>query len=650
MAAQAFEDWERRVLVLPPTRRDGDVTCALLRNVGLDCEVVGSARALAAQLQIAIGAVVMTDAVILDPDLGSVMDAVERQPQWSDVPVILLSRPESQSPVDKLRFSKLTNLTVLDRPTSGRALVSAVEAAIRGRIRQYQIRDQLSSLQEADAALRESAERMSLGVQVAGLALAEVDYARHQVSLSDEAARLFGVGDGAQTLPSADFLAAVHPDDRQAVSQRLLEPVRVGQHDASAVDYRVVWPDGRVKWISQRHHMVSNTVRDRQTRAMVVALDATERKNADRRKDEFLATLAHELRNPLAPIRTGLQALARSGGEGAAGAEIRAIMERQLSQMVRLIDDLLDVSRISSGKVVLQRSRVDMRIIAELAIEASQPFISAGGHEFKAQLPRQPVWVDADSSRLSQVMINLLNNAAKYTGAGGSIELILTTEGSEAVARVVDNGVGIPPDMLNEVFDMFTQVNRTLDRSQGGLGIGLSLVRRLTELHGGEVTADSKGLGHGSTFTVRLPLIAAPEPTPDGETPRCEPAKARSLRVLIVDDIPDVADVLKMLLDLEGFDTQVAYAGPAALKIAREFKPDVVMCDIGLPGMDGHEIARRLRSDPTIVPATLIALTGWGAESEMRRTRESGFDFHLVKPVDANALMELLSKVEPASQ
>jgi PAS domain S-box-containing protein len=650
MAAHAFEDSERRVLVLPPTRRDGDVTCALLRNVGLDCDVVASARTLAAQLSTGIGAVVMTDAAVLDPDLSSVMDVLERQPRWSDVPVILLSRPASQSPADKRRFSTLTNLTVLDRPTSGRALVSAVEAAIRGRMRQYQIRDQLNSLREADAALRESAERMSLGVQVAGLALAEVDYGRHQVRLSDEAARLFGVGDGAQTLPSADFLAAVHPDDRQAVSQRLLQPIDAGQHDPSAVDYRVVWPDGRVKWISQRHHMVSNSLRDRQARAMVVALDATERKNADRRKDEFLATLAHELRNPLAPIRTGLQALARSGGEDAAGAEIRAIMERQLSQMVRLIDDLLDVSRISSGKVVLQRGRVDMRAIAGLAMEASQPFISAGGHEFKVQLPQRPVWVDADSSRLSQVMINLLNNAAKYTGAGGTIKLTLTTEGDQAVARVEDNGAGIPPDMLNEVFDMFTQVNRTLDRSQGGLGIGLSLVRRLTELHGGEVTADSKGLGHGSTFTVRLPLMASPEPPSDGETARYEPAKPRSLRILVIDDIPDVADVLKMLLDLEGFDTRVAYAGPVALQIAREFKPDVVMCDIGLPGMDGHQIARRLRSDPDIVPATLIALTGWGAEGEIRRTRESGFDFHLVKPVDANALMELLSQIEPASQ
>jgi two-component system, sensor histidine kinase len=524
MATQVLENRERRVLVLPPTRRDGDVTCAMLRNVGLDCDVVGNARMLASQLSTSIGAVVLTDAVAGDPDLSSVMEALDHQPQWSDVPVILLSRPVQRSHNDKRRFGKLTNLTVLDRPTSARALVSAVEAAIRGRARQYQIRDQLSSLQAADS----------------------------------------------------------------------------------------------------------------------------ERKNADRRKDEFLATLAHELRNPLAPIRTGLQALARPGGDGAAGTVIRAIMERQLSQMVRLIDDLLDVSRISSGKVVLQRACVDLRAIAELAIEASQPFIAAGQHDFRADLPDGPVWVDGDASRLSQVIINLLNNAAKYTAEGGQVRLSLSSDHAGALVRVQDNGVGIPPEMLDEVFDMFTQVNRTLDRSQGGLGIGLSLVRRLTEMHGGEVTADSMGLGHGSTFTVRLPLMdAAQSPTASDEAAQREPAQRPRLRILVVDDIADVANVLKMLLDLEGFETLVAYSGQTALQSAREFRPDVVICDIGLPDMDGHEIARRLRGDPKVASATLIALTGWGAEDELRRTRESGFDFHLVKPVDANALLDLLSQISP---
>jgi signal transduction histidine kinase/ActR/RegA family two-component response regulator len=648
MSVQAVGNQERKVLVLPPTRRDGDVTRALLRDVGLDCDIVGNARMLASQLNTSIGAVVLTDAAVADPGLSSVMDALDHQPQWSDMPVILLSKPEMRLPADKRRFGKLTNLTVLDRPTSARALVSAVEAAIRGRARQYQIRDQLNSLRAADAALRESAERMALGVQVAGLALAEVDYTMQEVHLSAEAVELFGVGDRARTLSREEFLEAVHPDDREEVSRRLLRPADSACSDPAAIDYRVIWPDGRVKWVSQRHHVVLNGLRDRQVRAVIVALDATERKNADRRKDEFLATLAHELRNPLAPIRTGLQALARPGGEGAAGTVIRAIMERQLSQMVRLIDDLLEVSRVSSGKVVLQRTRMDLRAIAELAIEASQPFIAAGQHDFTAELPVGPVWVDGDASRLSQVIINLLNNAAKYTAEGGKLRLSLSSDETHAIVRVQDNGVGIPPEMLNEVFDMFTQVNRTLDRSQGGLGIGLSLVRRLTEMHGGNVTAESEGHGHGSAFTVRIPLMATAElPAESHEAGDSEQSKRPGLRVLVVDDIPDVADVLKMLLDLEGFETRVAYSGAVALENARDFRPDVVICDIGLPEMDGHEIARRLRRDPDIAPATLIAMTGWGAEGEVRRTRESGFDFHLVKPVDANALLELLSHMEP---
>jgi CheY-like chemotaxis protein/anti-sigma regulatory factor (Ser/Thr protein kinase) len=258
------------------------------------------------------------------------------------------------------------------------------------------------------------------------------------------------------------------------------------------------------------------------------------------------------------------------------------------------------------------------------------------------------VWVDCDASRLSQVIINLLNNAAKYTDEGGKLRLSLSSDETDAIVRVQDNGVGIPPEMLNEVFDMFAQVNRTLDRSQGGLGIGLSLVRRLTEMHGGTVTAESEGLGLGSVFTVHIPVMAPAElPAESREAPDPEQSKRPGLRVLVIDDIPDVADVLKMLLDLEGFETCVAYSGAVALESAREFRPDVVICDIGLPEMDGHEIARRLRRDPELAPATLIAMTGWGAEGEVRRTRESGFDFHLVKPVDANSLLELLSQMQP---
>ena len=262
-----------------------------------------------------------------------------------------------------------------------------------------------------------------------------------------------------------------------------------------------------------------------------------------------------------------------------------------LAQMVRLIDDLLDVSRISSGKVVLQRNRVDLRAIAELAIEASQPFITAGHHNFKAEFAHEPVWVDGDASRLSQVISNVLNNAAKYTADGGQLSLRLWRADIHAIVCVQDNGVGIPPNMLQEVFDMFTQVNRTLDRAQGGLGIGLSLVRRLTECMAGEVAAKSEGLGRGTAFTVKLPLVTAPQSSLATAGLLGSSSQHPRLRILAIDDIADVADVLKMLLDLEGFETRVAYSGKAGLEIAKLFAPDVIVCDIGLPEMDGHEIA-----------------------------------------------------------
>jgi len=370
-------------------------------------------------------------------------------------------------------------------------------------------------------------------------------------------------------------------------------------------------------------------------------------RDADRRKDEFLATLAHELRNPLAPIRTGLQALAHlPAGEEADAARLRQMMERQLRILVKLIDDLLEVSRISTGKVRLERERVDMRGVVEAALESSGPALDAGSHELHVYLPEAPVWVLGDGARLSQVVSNLLTNAAKYTPRGGSIRVVLTAHGSDAVVRVSDSGAGIPPEMLDRVFELFAQVDRTLDRAQGGLGIGLSLVRKLMTLHGGSVTAESPGVGRGSTFTVRLPAIearlaksAAALATSDNER------GIRRLRMLVVDDNTDAADALVMLLETAGHEMRTAYSGTAALQIAREFRPDVVLCDIGLPCIDGYTVAARLRSDPLFGATVLVAVSGWGTEEVKRRARNAGFDFHLVKPVEFESVNRILERL-----
>jgi signal transduction histidine kinase len=362
-------------------------------------------------------------------------------------------------------------------------------------------------------------------------------------------------------------------------------------------------------------------------------------KEADRRKDEFLATLAHELRNPLAPLVSGLKVLGLAADPPTV-ARTHAIMGRQLDHLVRLVDDLLDISRVTSGKVQLRREGIDLRDAIGAAVETSRPLIEAAGHTLSVRLPDVPLPLHADPTRVAQVVANLLTNAAKYTPDGGRIDVTAERDGDSAVVRVTDTGMGIPADMLPKVFDLFTQVGKHLDRSQGGLGIGLALVRRLVEMHGGSVVAESAGAGRGSTFTVRLPAGVSATPASAAEPPSPPPA---ARRVLVVDDNADAANSLALLLELGGHRTAVAYTGAEAVPTARTFRPEVVFLDIGLPGMNGYEVAAALRQAEGGSRAVLVALTGWGAEEDRRRSREAGFDFHLVKPVDSSQLGAVLA-------
>ncbi|QJW99071.1 response regulator [Frigoriglobus tundricola] len=367
-------------------------------------------------------------------------------------------------------------------------------------------------------------------------------------------------------------------------------------------------------------------------------------READQRKNEFLATLAHELRNPLAPLLNGLQILALSQTPEAA-VRARAMMERQLRHMVRLVDDLLDISRVTSGKVRLRPEALDLRTAVEAAVEASRPAIEAGGHALTVRLPDEPMWLHADPTRIAQVIGNLLTNAAKYTPNGGRIAVSADRAPGHAVVRVADSGVGIPPDMLPQVFELFTQIGKHLDRAQGGLGIGLALVKRLVEMHGGVVTAESPGPDRGSTFSVRLPLAPeAPRPAAPNGTART--VRGQSRRVLVVDDNADAAESLSELLALSGHETETAESGPDALVAATRFQPELVFLDIGLPGMNGYEVARALRAEPGRTGVVLVALTGWGAEEDRRRSAEAGFDFHLTKPVEVGQLDALLAKLK----
>ena len=385
-------------------------------------------------------------------------------------------------------------------------------------------------------------------------------------------------------------------------------------------------------------------------------LDVTERRRteaalreADQRKDEFLAMLAHELRNPLAPIFNSLQILRESAADRKVVDQVREVMDRQVAHMIRLVDDLMEVSRITRDKIELRREPVQLAKIVRTAVETSMPLIDASRHRLDIDLPAEPLILEADPIRLAQVLANLLNNAAKYTEQGGQIRLVARREGTAVSISVRDNGVGIAADMLDRVFDLFRQIDHPFNRAQGGLGIGLALVKRLVEMHGGTVHANSAGLGHGTEFVVRLPLAARGRAAEELGPPLRRLAAISGCRILVVDDHHDSANSLGALLKLSGANVRTAYDGETALEAIESYRPRVVFLDIGMPGMDGYEVARKARAESEGRDLTLIALTGWGQEERVRRSKDAGIDHHLVKPVDYNALIDLLSSLPIAS-
>ena len=362
-------------------------------------------------------------------------------------------------------------------------------------------------------------------------------------------------------------------------------------------------------------------------------------RETDRRKDEFIATLAHELRNPLAPVRNAVEILNQVDVNDAHVQRCRSIIDRQVRQLTRLVDDLLDVSRINSGKIELRRERVEVPAVIERAVEISRAAIEEAEHQLSVSLPDETLMLDVDPVRIAQVVANLLNNAAKYTDAGGRIELTAAGVDDDVVITVKDNGVGIPKDRLSDVFEMFTQVENDQYRAQGGLGVGLSLARRLVELHGGSISARSEGLGSGSEFVVRLPLAPAMEtPLPHRPAPMSEPPASEALKILVVDDNKDSAESLGLLLKLRGHRVSTAFDGRMGLAAAAETRPDIVFLDLGMPEMSGYEVAAQLKQDESLRGTILVALTGWGQEEDRRRTSKAGFHFHCTKPIPVEEL------------
>jgi PAS domain S-box-containing protein len=500
--------------------------------------------------------------------------------------------------------------------------------------------------------LEETASRLELTLEAAKLGDWTWEPGDDMVTFSSRAAEIFGIPPGRHTTWTR-MQAMLHDDDRD-VTARAVERA-VAERSQYDVTYRVRRPTGDEVWVSAKgraHYDAAGTaismygvvqdVTEGKRLQQELERRAAELAEADRKKDDFIALLAHELRNPLAPVRTALQVMRLAAGDAVAIERARAIMDRQLGHMVRLIDDLLDASRIGRNKLFLQRGRVVLADAVGHAVEASAPAIEAGGHELEVRLPSSPVVLDADLTRLAQIFGNLLSNSARYTERGGRIRLVAEREGVEVVVRVEDNGIGIPADALPRVFDMFAQLDRRQEKAGGGLGIGLALVRGLVEGHGGTVVARSEGVGRGSVFEVRLPVMAEDRREAEGEPTM---AAATRKRVLVADDSADGAELMGELLHLLGHEAHIVHDGDEAVAAAERLRPDLILMDIGMPRMDGLEATRRIRAEPWGAAIRIVALTGWGQDADRERSRQAGCNGHLVKPVSRALLLDALAAV-----
>jgi PAS domain S-box-containing protein len=512
----------------------------------------------------------------------------------------------------------------------------------------------IASLRESQALLAASQRMAKVGSWVQDL-LDLSDLHRNPLRWSDETYRIFGYEPRSVEVTNDLFFSHVHPEDQPRIQKSVAAALR--DNTAYEIEIRIILRDGTEKVLYQWAEIERDS-EGRPWRLLGSCQDITERRRAeealrvseealresDRRKDEFLATLAHELRNPLNPIRSAVEVLRLRGPDTPELRWGREVIDRQVDHLTRLIDDLLDVNRITRNKLELRKQRVDLAEILHGAVESSRPLLERQRQELTLSLPAEPVFLEADLVRLTQAFMNLLDNAAKYTPAGGRIALVAERQAGEAVVSVKDTGIGIPPEKLDHLFDMFYQVDRSLERSHGGLGIGLTLVKRLVEMHGGTVEARSQGSDRGSEFVVRLPVLAEEPERAQEQAAEGDRAGTAARRILVVDDNRDSAESLALLLQVTGNEVRTAFDGLEAVEEAGRFRPDVVLLDIGMPKLNGYEAARRIRDEPWGKEMLLIAQTGWGQEEDRRRSQEAGFDAHLTKPVDHLKLLKLLTR------
>jgi PAS domain S-box-containing protein len=559
--------------------------------------------------------------------------------------------------------SKVEVFASLFRTT--RALASAVEAlnaeVVQKEVAQDQLRlakelletrvlERTAELARANREVRDNEERLRLALAVAQVATWEWDLTSGRMRWSADPEVVFGFPAGSFGA-DARISHVVHPDDAGALNAAFECAMETGDFEA---EYRVIRPDGSIVWLADRGRVMQDA-NNQPNRILGVSVDLTRRKTleealreSDRRKDEFLATLAHELRNPLAPIRYAVKVLDLKGPGTAEQRWAVELIERQAQHMARLIDDLLDINRITRNTLELRKESLELSAVIATAVETVRPLIDKDGHELTINLPSEKIHVNGDPVRLAQVFSNLLHNAAKYSKTergGGKVVLTARPDGPSVAISIQDDGVGISQAMLPRVFEMFAQVGKSIDQSEGGLGIGLALAKRLVEMHGGHIEASSEGLGMGSRFTVYLP-IASVEPSAEGESGKDRMTNGAARRILIADDNVDVAESFEIMLQMFGHEVQTAFDGLEALERAEEFRPDVIVLDVGMPKLDGYETARRIRQQPWGQDVVLIAVTGWGNEKDKNRSAEAGFDIHLVKPVDADTILKSVATLD----
>jgi signal transduction histidine kinase/DNA-binding response OmpR family regulator len=639
-------DPSRRVLLAAPTVRDAEVTTAILGRAGVECLACNDIHRLAREIESGVGAILLTGDALGAIEIDAVAAALDREPAWSEPPIVLLLGHLALAPASAKRLRALRNVTMLERPVPIRTLVSAIEAALRARQRQYEIRDQIRALEHTEQVSRQLQQQLELAVDASELGTFHCAIPLGKIVWNDRCKAHFWLP------PTAEvdfdlFYSILHPDDRDSTRRAIDACVNAGAiYD---VEYRTLSPDGETRWV----RATGRTYRDaggKPFRFDGTTQDITPRKRheqeanaADRRKDEFLAMLAHELRNPLTPIHNAVDILRSIGSSDRRINATADMIGRQVQHLVRLVDDLLDVSRVTQGKVTLRMETLDLGDVIQRGVELARALVEQRQHVLAVTLPPPgESMIRGDVTRLAQVFGNLLDNAAKYTDVRGRIAVTVTREAGRAVIRVTDNGVGIAPDLLPRVFDLFIQSDRSLDRAQGGLGIGLSLVKSLVGLHGGRVEARSEGHGKGSEFIVELPALESAANARVAVAAQAAAVAETSRRILVVDDSIDAMDSLRTVLEMHGHCVRCANSAEAALEVARSFRPEVAVLDIGLPGMDGFELARRLRRSPANADVVLIALTGYGQAQDRARTRAAGFHHHLTKPADLGALVEFI--------